>query len=136
MMRKDTQKLAHNIRQTSCQNILNRTRQYGLVLSAAILLAITLLSLFPADKLPPFPGTDKTHHLLAYAIAIFPVSIKYPRYCIIIGMAMIAYSGIIELLQPYVNRYGEWLDLAANSCGVIIGGLLARLSSLTLTIKS
>jgi hypothetical protein len=22
---------------------------------------------------------------------------------------------MIELIQPYVNRYGEWLDLAANT---------------------
>lgn len=41
----------------------------------------------------------------------------------------ILWGGAIELLQPYVNRNGEWLDFAANSLGVVFGvcvGMLAR----------
>jgi hypothetical protein len=26
---------------------------------------------------------------------------------------------LIEIIQPYVNRYGEWLDFLANTIGVI-----------------
>jgi len=36
---------------------------------------------------------------------------------------------VIELIQPFVNRYGEWLDLLANIAGLILGmsvGLLLR----------
>ena len=29
----------------------------------------------------------------------------------------------IELIQPFVNRYGEWEDMAANTCGVLLGTL-------------
>ncbi len=36
------------------------------------------------------------------------------------------WSGAIELIQPYVNRYGEWLDLAANTGGLISGFIVAR----------
>ena len=25
------------------------------------------------------------------------------------------------MIQPYVNRYGEWLDIFANTIGVFIG---------------
>jgi len=25
------------------------------------------------------------------------------------------------MIQPYVNRYGEWLDFFANTIGVLIG---------------
>ena len=41
----------------------------------------------------------------------------------------IFWGGGIELLQPYVNRHGEWLDFAANSLGVVFGagvGMLTR----------
>ena len=44
----------------------------------------------------------------------------------IVGLLM--YSGIIELIQPYVNRYGEWLDLGANGLGLIGGVLIAAVA--------
>ena len=44
-----------------------------------------------------------------------------------IGLLFIAYSGAIELLQPYVSRYGEWLDMAANTLGIICGLIVAEL---------
>lgn len=106
--------------------LLTWTQRHGVLLSSTLLLVVTVLSLFPADKLPPFPGTDKTHHFIAYAAVMLPITLKYPRYWWLIGVLVITYSGMIELIQPYVNRYGEWLDLAANSGGVVIGGLLGR----------
>ena len=42
---------------------------------------------------------------------------------IILGFAL--YSGLIELIQPLVNRYGEWMDFLANVCGLLIGIALA-----------
>jgi VanZ family protein len=32
------------------------------------------------------------------------------------------YDGLIEFIQPVVNRYGELNDFLANCTGVIIGG--------------
>ena len=37
------------------------------------------------------------------------------------------YSGLIELIQPHVNRYGEWMDWIANIFGLIIGIFLSFL---------
>jgi hypothetical protein len=91
------------------------------------LLAITTLSLWPLETLPSVPGTDKTHHLIAYAALMFPTALRKPDKWIMIGLLFIAYSGAIELLQPYVNRYGEWLDMAANASGVIFGLIVAEL---------
>jgi len=42
-------------------------------------------------------------------------------------MAIMLYGGMIELVQPFVNRYGEWLDFFANTAGMMIGVLLGRL---------
>jgi VanZ family protein len=44
-----------------------------------------------------------------------------------ICLFFIAYGGMIELVQPYVNRYGEWLDMAANTTGVVCGLIMAGL---------
>jgi len=109
--------------------LLQRLKSHWLMVTLAILAAITLLSLWPLKNLPPIPGTDKTHHLVAYAALMFPVALRKPERWLLLGLGFIAYSGAIELLQPYVNRYGEWLDLAANTVGVICGAVLAELTS-------
>jgi len=91
------------------------------------LVVITTLSLWPLEKLPSIPGTDKTHHLIAYAALMFPTALHKPNKWITFGILYIAYSGVIELVQPYVNRYGEWLDMAANTLGVACGLIIALL---------
>ena len=93
------------------------------------LVAITTLSLWPLEKLPSLPGTDKTHHFIAYAILMFPTALRKPDKWIMLGLLFIAYGGAIELLQPYVNRYGEWLDIAANTVGVACGLIVAELAN-------
>ncbi len=95
-----------------------------------IMTAITALSLWPMEKLPLVPGTDKTHHFIAYGALMFPAALRKPDKLILLCLLFIAYGGLIELLQPYVNRYGEWLDMAANTggvvCGLIIAGLINK----------
>jgi VanZ family protein len=101
-------------------------RRYWLVCTTVILVTITFLSLWPNKSLPSVPGGDKVHHLIAYAFLVFPVALRRPRLWLLIVGMFIAYSGLIELVQPFVNRYGEWLDLAANTTGIVCGILLAE----------
>ena len=100
-----------------------KTHWAGLTLIT--LVAITFLSLWPMPELPSAPGTDKTHHIIAYAALMFPAALRRPKKWWLLGLFFIAYSGGIELVQPYVHRYGEWLDMAANAAGVISGALIA-----------
>jgi len=112
--------------------MLNIIKTYWRILTVATLVAITFLSLWPLEQLPSVPGTDKTHHLIAYACLMFPAALRKPKNWLLLGVLFIAYSGTIELIQPYVNRYGEWLDMAANSTGVVCGALAAGLVNLLL----
>ena len=107
--------------------LLKWIQSHWVVSTLVILIAITVLSLWPPKQLPPVPGTDKTHHLIAYAVLMIPTVLKRPRHWILIGLLFLAYGGLIELVQPYVNRYGEWLDLAADAAGLVSGWLLAEL---------
>jgi len=102
-------------------------RKYWIVLSLMLLVAITALSLWPVDKLPTVPGSDKSHHFLAYLALMFPAALRQPRYWLWIGLLYIGWSAAIELLQPSVNRYAEWWDMLANGAGVACGGLAGRL---------
>lgn len=88
---------------------------------------ITLASLFPADQLPTVPGSDKTHHFISYCALMLPAAIRKPKYWLALALFFIIWSGLIELIQPYVNRYGEWLDMLANAGGVILAIVIAQL---------
>lgn len=105
--------------------LINFISRFWLVITAVILVLITAGSLFPADYLPKTPGSDKTHHFIGYCALMLPTALRRPKYWLVIALGIITWSGIIELIQPHVNRYGEWLDLAANSGGVLIAILIS-----------
>ncbi|MDQ7011973.1 MAG: hypothetical protein Q9M29_09140 [Mariprofundaceae bacterium] len=101
-------------------------RRQWLALSTIWLAIITILSLWPLEELPEVPGGDKLHHAIAYAALMFPAALKKPQHLRAIVLFYLTWSGVIELIQPYVNRYGEWSDLAANGTGLAIGWLVGR----------
>lgn len=103
------------------------TKHFWLPLTLLLLVTIAILSLYPLPKMAPMPGKDKTHHFIAYAALVFPVALAKPKYWLWVILGILSFSGIIELIQPYVNRYGEWLDLAANAGGVVSGVIAAKL---------
>ena len=115
--------------------LLNLIKTNWIILTLFILLVITILSLWPLDKLPLVPGTDKTHHLIAYAILMLPTALRKPERWILFGLFFIVYSGAIELLQPYVNRYGEWLDMLANTAGIVCGLIIAEIVNFFFPVK-
>jgi VanZ family protein len=115
--------------------LLNIIKTNWIILTLFILLVITILSLWPLDELPSVPGTDKTHHLIAYAILMLPTALHKPDRWILFGLFFIAYSGAIELFQPYVNRYGEWLDMLANTAGVVCGLITAEIVNFLFPVK-
>lgn len=115
--------------------MISLIQKYWLHLTLFLLTAITSLSLWPVAQLPEVPGTDKTHHFIAYAALAFPTVLRKPKGWQIIIFSFIIFSGLIELIQPFVNRYGEWLDMAANAFGLLCGFTLAQIL-LFLPVKS
>nr|MDU9045177.1 VanZ family protein [Candidatus Electrothrix aestuarii] len=109
------------------KSLLFFLRRHWLSCSIGTLASITFLSLWPIDTLPSAPGSDKLHHLLAYATLAFPVALRRPKRWLGIIALFIVYSGLIELIQPLVSRYAEWLDLAANTTGLLCGVCLTEI---------
>ena len=101
--------------------IIKSIQQHWKPVTIFLLLVIAFLSLYPLPKLPEFPGTDKTHHLVAYFLLALPSGLKKPNKWVLFIFLFIIFGGVIEMIQPYVNRYGEWLDFFSNTIGVISG---------------
>ena len=115
--------------------LLAGIKDYWIAITLCTFISITILSLYPQASLPAVPGTDKTHHLIAYAILMFPVALRKPRYWLLIGIFFILWGGSIELVQPYVNRYGDWFDLVANIGGIVCGLFAAEVFNRVVSAK-
>ena len=81
----------------------------------------------PLKELPPVPGTDKIQHLFAFGVFVLPVSLLMPSRTLPIFIIAVLYGGLIEIIQPYVNRYGELGDFWADAGGAVIGVVISRI---------
>ena len=114
--------------------IIKLIQQYWKLITIFLLIVIAFLSLYPLPKLPEVPGTDKTHHLIAYFFLALPSGLKKPNNWVLYIFLFIIFGGIIEIIQPYVNRYCELLDFFANTMGIFFGffiGTILNNKSLT-----
>lgn len=102
--------------------------------SLLIICTICYLSLctMPETELDDVPFIDKWVHICMYGglsgvLWIEYVrahrSIKFMKALLPTVIFPLALSGTMELLQAYctTTRSGDWLDMAANSIGVILG---------------
>jgi len=107
-------------------------------LSVACIILIWLLCVFieiPRTSLNNVKFIDKWTHFAMYGGTCSIIWLEYlrahkrlnpTRLLVWAFVAPILMSGIIELVQAYftTNRQGEWLDLAANSVGVVLGNCI------------
>ena len=82
---------------------------------------IGLATLTPVQQLPDAPGTDKLHHVIAFAVLVLPMSFaKRHQFCKY-GVYGIMFGIFIEIAQPFMNRSGEVGDVLADACGIALG---------------
>lgn len=98
----------------------------ALAFTAGYLAIVTWLLLAPVGSMPQVSGGDKLHHLLAFAVMVFPGVLARPAAGLKILAAAVAYGAIMECVQPHFGRAAEWLDLAADAAGALCGYLAAR----------
>ena len=91
------------------------------IYTTLIFVIITFLSLYPLKEQPSIPGSDKIHHLIAYSALSIGVGLRKPSNYLLIIVFFSFYSGLIEIIQPYVNRFREIEDFLFNNLGIFIG---------------
>lgn len=104
---------------------------YSDFLALFCLVAMMCLSLWPLKELPSVPGGDKLHHFVAYASFALLAVFRREGWSgiLLVAIGAITLGGVMEIIQPYVNRHGELEDFIANGAGVMIGitlGMLVR----------
>lgn len=101
--------------------LISSSKRAVLSLTYVLAALVGFLTLVPMSVPQGLPGTDKAHHVIAFAVLILPVSILSPRSLMWFLPVAIAYGGFIEIIQPYTGRFSEWRDFQADMVGAIIG---------------
>ncbi len=84
--------------------------------------AVLALSLMPPSQPLPSTGWDKGNHLLAFGVLALLGRRAFAGHWLALLVALLAYGGVIELLQGMTAyREADWLDLVADTCGVLAG---------------
>jgi VanZ family protein len=99
-------------------------------LTLVVTLTLTVAMLWPLKAPPPAPvGSDKLVHLIAFAALAFPLARTGRIGLLPVFIGASAFGGIIELIQPSLNRSADLNDWVADVAGVVLGigcGLLYR----------
>ena len=104
---------------------------------STLLLAVLIgvLTMMPAPALPQVAGSDKLHHMLAFMALALPTAVLRPRWSPLVALILAIYGGLIELVQPYVDRSRDFADWQADLIGIALGTGLGLLLHLLLRQK-
>lgn len=98
-------------------------------------LIVFVLCSFPGNQIPNFQflnqiSFDKMIHLGMFAIqmililrSLYIYQIQLQKHILYIAELLICWGIVLEYMQTtfFINRFGEWIDVIANSTGVLLG---------------
>ena len=110
---------------------MRRLARICLALTIAYWCGLFIVTHIPAPRLPHIPVTDKTAHVVAYALLALGLSVSLslsgrPNNAVLVLATLMAYAAIDELLQIPVNRSSEVADWYADVAGTAVGVVAAR----------
>lgn len=102
--------------------------------AAAIIICVSLL---PESNAVGVSSSDTVNHIIAYGTLTTLALINRTGTATIIValLAIVAFGGGVEIIQPLFGRKAECSDLAANLIGVAVGCFLALAVRLSLRSK-
>jgi VanZ family protein len=93
------------------------------------LVVVMALALMPPQLPLPTTGWDKANHALAFGVLAVLGLVAYPEHKAAMLGGLLAYGGLIELLQGLTGyRTAEWLDWAADAVGLALGSISTGLA--------
>ena len=100
------------------------------------LLLILFGTLTPSDVIEiPDIGSDKQYHVLAFILFVMPLTFNKLKNIYWVLPGAIVFGALIELIQPFVGRYGDIKDFYADALGSVIGVCLIALIKMIAFIK-
>ena len=99
---------------------LNFIYDNWLVITITLSVVIIFFSFFSVTSHSMIQSTDKYLHVSTYFFLSFSASLRKPTNYILIFIYFVFFGIVIELVQPYFDRYFELSDILANSLGIFL----------------
>ncbi len=99
---------------------LNFIYNNWIVITITLSVFIIFFSFFSINQSTTIQGTDKYLHIASYIFLSFSASLRKPTNYILIFFYFFLFGIVIELIQPFFNRYFELLDILANAIGIFL----------------
>ena len=93
----------------------------ALFLTALLALSVGVLTLLPLSAPAGLPGNDKLHHILGFASLALPAAVLAPHLLWRLLPLLVLYGTLIEIVQPWVGRQGDFRDALADVLGLLVG---------------
>ena len=95
-----------------------------MILTFTFALIICVGTLMPLPQAVDILETDKWYYFVAFAALTYPLTVANRRCWFLIIAFGLSFGALIEIIQPYVNGFGDIADFSADAVGVLIGFLL------------
>lgn len=90
------------------------------VILLGMLAFLSLVSVDNEMKVSQLIPWDKASHFIGYFVLTLVGILAFPNVpLVVIGVAILAQSALVESLQPYVGRSRDLCDLVANAFGIL-----------------
>ena len=113
---------------TLIQKIIYPNDRIALILTFIFTLLILVGTLTPIPQKIDAPGSDKWHHFIAFAVLTYPMVAANKRLGFAIVLFGLCLGAGIEIIQPYVNRFGDFNDFKADCIGILLGYFSGKLA--------
>ena len=90
------------------------------------LISSYILAIMPQEMAPSFQSlSDKSLHFIAFAVLALLLNLSYRISWWRSVFYLLFYAAFIEFSQTFTpNRCAEWLDIAADAIGIVLGLVL------------
>ena len=109
--------------------VLHRLRLTDAVVFWPVVLLVVWGSLIPSSVIQVPLYNDKLLHFISYfvlaAMGVTAFRARRPALLVVLGLMVL--GGVLEIIQDFVGRQTSIADQLANTLGVLVGGILARL---------
>ena len=113
---------------TLIQKIIYPNDRIALILTFIFTLLILVGTLTPIPQKIDAPGSDKWHHFIAFGVLTYPMVAANKRLGFAIVLFGLCLGASIEIIQPYVNRFGDFNDFKADCIGILLGYFSGKLA--------
>ena len=113
---------------TLIQKIIYPYDRIALILTFIFTLFILVGTLTPIPQKIDAPGSDKWHHFITFAVLTYPMVAANKRLGFAIVLFGLCLGAGIEIIQPYVNRFGDLNDFKADCIGILLGYFSGKLA--------